>query len=117
MKKMLPLLIITIVFLSCDKNDDDIVIGNNSLADDLKQVIQEEGVQALQTCCIGCSCAQTIGWGTDFSFPGDNFVRIRDTNYNLNELKQFKIETVSETNETEVRMVLFFPRRVPININ
>lgn len=107
MNKYLFLIFALIALSSCEK-DKDTIIEKNSIAEDLKEVISQEGVQALQWCCEGCNCSQTIGWGTDYSFPGDNFVRIRDNYYNLNQLIKYQIKTVGTTT-TEVRMVLTFP--------
>lgn len=106
MKKTL-LTFFVITLLSCQK-EEKVVFVKNSIAEDLKKVISENGVQALQACCQNCSCSQTIGWGTDYSFPGDNFVRIKNDYYNLNRLIDFEIQTVGTTTK-EVRMVLTFP--------
>jgi hypothetical protein len=109
MKKNLILLIVIFALMSCEKENEP-VIPVNSIAEDLKYVINAEGVEALQTCCDACtSCYQSIGWGTDYSFPGDNFVRIREDYYNLNLLIRYKIETITYGQDSEKRMILVFP--------
>ncbi|MGB1040548.1 MAG: hypothetical protein ACPGVD_06730 [Flavobacteriales bacterium] len=110
-KRIIIVLIVLVGFSACKKDDvEDTVVNVNSIAEDLKLVIDEKNVTALQTCCEGCSCSQTIGWGTDYSFPGDNFVRIQDDYYYLNRLIRYEIKTVG-TSTKEVRMVLYFPSR------
>lgn len=106
MKKLFFLLLLSISLVSCKKDEIDIP---NSMAQDLQLVIETEGVQALQRCCEGCDCGQTIGWGTDYSFPGDNFVRIQDNYYNLNRLTRYEIETITVSGNSEKRMILYFP--------
>lgn len=108
MKYILPLLLILTLAGAC-KKEDTTQAKNNSLAEDLKQVIQQEGVQALAHCCLNCSCSQTIGFGTDYSFPGDNFVRIGTITYNLNKLEYYRIDTYGSGNQKEKRMTLYFP--------
>ncbi|HKL40267.1 MAG TPA: hypothetical protein VJ894_06285 [Cryomorphaceae bacterium] len=106
MKKLIAILFLSLTCLSCNKDEDDIP---NSIAEDLQEVIENNGVHALQYCCVGCSCGQPHGWGADYSFPGDNFVRIRDENYNLLRLVQYDVQTVTMNNVSEKRLFLYFP--------
>lgn len=106
-RRFLTIIFALMTLTSCEK--DDIIIPVNSIAEDLKLVISQEGVEALQICCEGCTCTQSTGWGTDYSFPGDNFVRVRKGYYNLNRLIRYEIETVELGGSTEKRMVLYFP--------
>lgn len=110
MKKILLLTIITISFISCKKDDEPEPqdCTNNCIAVHLMNIIETEGIQALQTCCYGCNCGQTIGYGTDYEFIGDNFLRFVARYYNLEELQGYAIKTSGSPPETEKRLVLYF---------
>jgi len=108
MKLFFTSLLLIALLISC-KKDDAVTPEINSISEDLQLVIKNKGVQALQVCNVGLSCTQTIGWGTDYSFEGDNIVRLRDRYYNLNKMDYYEIETIG-TGTTEIRMTLFFPQ-------
>ena len=113
MKKYLTILFILMTLSSCKKENNDSAIAVNSIAQDLKDVIEQEGVKALQHCCNGCSCSpgvQALEYETDYSFPGDNFVRIKEQYYNLNLLTKYSIWTAGSSMDSEIRTVLFFPK-------
>lgn len=109
MKYILLLMLILTLAGAC-KKEETVQPKTNSLAEDLKQAIKNEGVEALEHCCLNCSCNQTIGYGTDYSFPGDNFVRIGMITYNLNKLEYYRIATIASGNQKEKRMTLYFPQ-------
>lgn len=112
MKYIFYLTLIFTLIISCKKEESEpaIVKEKNSIADDLKTIIAQENIQALQHCCVNCNgCWQSFGWGTDYSFPGDNFVRIQSTSYNLNKLEYYEIKTEEDGNKKEKRLVLYFP--------
>lgn len=95
---------------SCKKEEPISVDTKNSLADDLKLIIAQEKIEALQYCCKGCGCSQSMGYGKEYSFPGDNFVRIGNTTYNLINLEYYMVSTFGTAPETEKRLVLYFPQ-------
>lgn len=100
MKQYFFLLFLSVFLLGCE----DDVEPPSSLADDLQAVIDQRGVTHLSTCCVGCQCE---GSGTrDFSFPGDNTLRITTTYYNLGQLLHFSIWDSSEGTQ----MRLYFQR-------
>ena len=106
--KLLMIILLPLTFNSCQKDEIE-PTEINSFAEDIKQIISTEGVQALQVCrkYNTYNCEQSNGYGTDFSFPGDNIVRIRSSYYNLNEMEKFKVGNFKENDETERRLVLY----------
>ena len=108
MKKLLIICVIGVSIISC--KEEVIQPKINSIAEDLKQVIESKNVEALGYCCVGCTCGQTIGLGADYSFPGDNFVRIQAKTYNLNRMVYYTIEVFGVAPDTEKRLVLYFPQ-------
>ncbi len=111
MRYIFCLTLIMVLIYSCEKEESQPTAEEvkNSIANDLKSIIAKENIQALESCCIGCSCNQSFGWGTDYSFPGDNFVRISSRTYNLNKLEYYEIKTVVAGSKSEKRLVLYFP--------
>ena len=76
----------------------------SSLADDLQAVIAQQKVVELSVCFINSDCS---GQGTtDFSFPGDNVVRIGTSYYNLDQM----IWSWVNTSLSDPQMTLYFPR-------
>lgn len=69
---ILCLTVIMVLIYSCKKEESQPTTEEvkNSITNDLKSIIAQENIQAQQSCCIGCSCSQNFGWGTDYSFPG-----------------------------------------------
>ena len=100
MKNYLFALLLIIFLPGCEDDVDPA----RSLAYDLQTIINEESVTALTTCCAGCQCDNE--GSQDFSFPGDNVVRITSSYFNLEQMQWFSIR---ET-ETGVLMVLYMPR-------
>jgi hypothetical protein len=93
MRYLLYLILSLTLLNSCKKEEPIIVEANNSIADDLKLIIAQEKIDALGQCCVKCICTQSMGLGKDYSFPGDNFVRIGNMTYNLNKLEYYTIWT------------------------
>lgn len=110
MRTLLYLTLCLTLLNSCKKEEPLTVDSNNSLADDLKLIIAQEKIEALQYCCKGCGCSQSMGYGKDYSFPGDNFVRIGNMTYNLNKLEYYMVSTFGAIPNTEKRLVLYFPQ-------
>ncbi len=110
MRTLFYLMLSLTLLNSCKKEEPIIVEANNSMADDLKLIIAQEKIEALQYCCKNCGCNQSLGYGKNYSFPGDNFVRIGNTTYSLNKLEYYMIETVGTAPKTEKRLVLYFPQ-------
>jgi hypothetical protein len=54
---------------SCKKEESQATTEQvkNSLANDLKNIIVQENIQALQHCCINCSCNHSAGAQTTHS--------------------------------------------------
>jgi hypothetical protein len=113
MKNYLLITLTLIFIVSCKKEEPEAAIPKkpkSSIVDDLKSVIQENKIEALVICSVGSDCDQSIGWGTDYSFIGDNFVRVQNWTYNLNNLVYYDIETVKVLSQTEKRLILNFPK-------
>jgi len=110
--KKASLLIITLLLLtySCKKEEPQTpeTYVKTSLAEDLQQIITNEKIDVLAKCCVSCTCSQSMGWGKDYAFIGDNFVRIQSITYNLNLLLYTKVETITNSNQTEKRLILYF---------
>src|SRR5690554_2473611 len=97
MKILLTLLIASLIFLSCQKDDDaptEIIIESNSLASDLQKMIFEEEVEALKWCCHLYDCGSGLYFESEYAFPGENFVTIGHVTYNLNLITRIRIGTV-----------------------
>jgi hypothetical protein len=106
--KHLSVLVFTAVLLSaCSKTEDRIPFQDIN-EEYLQSVIKDEGVDALEYCCSDCFCNQEIGVGTDFDFPGNNKVRIRQNVYDLDRVYSYRIETIKDDWTKECRMILYF---------
>jgi hypothetical protein len=77
--------LITILFLGCEKDDEEsIIFESNSIAQDLQRIIENENVELILPCPLGNNCS---GGTDEYSFPGDNFILLFDNkHYNLNHL-------------------------------
>jgi hypothetical protein len=74
----------------------------------LEEQIERHKVEALVFCCTDCECNREIGHGTDFGFPGNGQVRIRNEYYDIDKIVSYRIETVHDNWEKEIQMILHF---------
>ncbi|MFZ6053022.1 hypothetical protein [Halocola ammonii] len=103
MKKVIYVLALAVFFTGCAKEDEsEMIPQSNSLAEDLKQVIEAENIDLILPCDIGSICS---GGTNDFSFPGDNIIRVGDDRYfNLIQLVEMEVEMINDNK----RLVLYF---------
>ena len=112
MKKLLTLIFASLIFISCEKDEEvppEINIESSSLAADLQNMIIDEEVEALKWCCHQCDCGSTLYFESEYSFQGDNFVTIGNTTYNLNLITRVRINTVDHFGTPVKRMLLIGP--------
>jgi hypothetical protein len=108
MKKILIVLFAIICIVSCEKDDsNNKPVPVNSIAEDLKLKIQEEGIETIKCCFEKYFCDHTYAGTKDYSFPGNNFIRVGTINYNLNHLIKYETRTIGP--KPEKRMTLYFP--------
>ena len=100
-KSSLYFLLLLVFSMSCEDDAEP----PRTLAADLQTIIAQQRVTALSVCCVGCSC-ESQGSG-DYSFPGDNVLRITTTYYNLD---QMLYSSIRET-ENDKLMILYFPQQ------
>lgn len=110
MKRIIFFLAISFSLLACDKDDEGPapVIVTNSIAEDLKQIIQDENVERVRPCTIGSFCSGAAT-SMDYSFPGDNFIRIDNEFFNLQNLMSAETTLAGPSNNQRIVLILWFP--------
>lgn len=109
MKIFIAFIIIVSLLFSCKKKEETIEPVKNSISEDLQKVVKDKGVQAIVICRLGLNCYQSFGYGTDYSFEGDNILRVKEKYYNLIKLEYYVIETYTVDSKSEIRMIIYFP--------
>lgn len=110
MKRITFFLAVSFSLLACDKDDEGPapVIVQNSIAEDLKKIIRDENVERVRLCNIGSFCFESAS-SIDFSFPGDNFIRIDNEFFNLVNLMSAETTLAGPSNNLRIELILWFP--------
>lgn len=91
MKKFFLCILLSLFLFSC--GDDPMT---NTVAQDLQGIISSNRIIRVQACLDGGGCTSSTA---DFSFPGDNIIRIEDEYFNLTRLIGFLILEGSDGSE------------------
>jgi hypothetical protein len=79
----------------------------DTMAGELKRIIAQEKVSSVVTCCLACECQYAVDSGIDYSFIGENMLRIGNSYHNLYDLHSYEIvEFTASDRTTKKRMIL-----------
>lgn len=109
--KAIIITILLIFTLSCDNE----INSPNTIAEDLKEVITNQSIESIAACTVDSPCPKSLNWGFEsWSFRGDNFIKLGEDYYNLNQMIRYEVENVGEYQngawQYEMQMHLFFKR-------
>mgnify|MGYP000885784736 CR=1 FL=1 len=109
MKIKLLLVACSVLFVLSSCSEEEIPQPKNTIGNDIKALAEEKGVQFVYYCYPpGSSCTIPFGdeWYSNYTFVGDNSIRIGSTYFNLNQVKRYEVKTLSEKEKTEIWLVL-----------